>query len=90
MIIVEIKRDDIDPEYFAIALQAAVDKGGYLYEAKLFATRVRELEVDMPVASKGKFDLEQQKAIANAVKRFDALRMRLHDLGIRSGAVRTV
>ena len=66
-----------------------MDKGGFLYEAKLFATRVKELEVEIPVSTNG-FDVKQQKAIASAVRRFDALRTRLHDLGLRSGSVRAV
>ena len=89
VIIVELKRPDIDYDYLAVALQAAVDKGGFLYEAKLFVTRAKDLEIDVP-GSDGKLDLEQQRAIARAVRRFDALRTRLHDLGVRSGTVRAV
>jgi type I restriction enzyme M protein len=74
----------------AVALRTAVYKGGFLYEAKLFATRVRELAVDIPVKDDGSFDVKQQQAIASAVRRFDLLRTRLHDLGLRSNSVRTV
>ena len=90
VIIVEVKDADIKHDYLAVALQAAVDKGGFIYEAKLFATRAKELEVDIPVKEDGSFDVEQQLAIASAVKRFDALRTRLHDLGIRTGTARAV
>ena len=89
VIIVEINDENIDHDYLAVALRAAVYQGGFLYEAKLFATRVKELEVDIPVSA-GEFDIEQQQAIASAVRRFDALRTRLHDLGVRSAEVRTV
>jgi type I restriction enzyme M protein len=87
--VVELKRDDIDYDYLSVALQAAVDKGGLLYEAKLFVTRAKDLEIEVP-GSGSKLDLEQQKAIARAVRRFDALRTRLHDLGVRSGTVRAI
>lgn len=90
VIIVEVKQPQIDLDYLAIALRAAVYKGGFLYEAKLFATRVKELQVEIPVSQKGDFDVKQQQAISSAVRRFDALRTRLHDLGLRSGSVRTV
>jgi type I restriction enzyme M protein len=89
VIIVEVKDSSIDLDYLAIALRAAVDKGGFLYEAKLFAKRVRELDVEIPVFS-DVFDLKQQAEIAQAVKRFDALRTRLLDLGIRSETIRAV
>jgi hypothetical protein len=74
----------------AVALRAAVDKGGFLYEAKLYATRVKELEIELPISEDGKIDLQQQEAIATAIKRFDALRTRIHDLGLRSSIVRAV
>jgi type I restriction enzyme M protein len=90
VIIVDVKGEGIDFDYLAIALRAAVYRGGFLYEAKLFAKRVRELEVDIPVSADGSFDVDQQKAIASAVRRFDALRTRLHDLGLRSESVRAV
>lgn len=90
VIIVECSRKDIDIDYLAVALRAAVDKGGFLYEAKLFATRVRELNIEIPTGKGGAPDLKQQRAIATAVKRFDALRTRLHDLGIRSTEIRAV
>ena len=90
VIIIETRRSDIDPDYLAVALRAAVDKGGFLYEAKLFATRVKELEVEVPVGEDGNASMIQQQAIASAVRRFDALRTRLQDLGLRSGLVRAV
>ncbi len=90
VIAVEVKRDDIDLDYLAVALRAAVDRGGFLYEAKLFVARVKELHVDVPVRANGSLDVGQQQAIASVVKRFDALRTRLHDLGLRSEGVRAV
>ncbi|MEX2181909.1 MAG: N-6 DNA methylase [Gemmatimonadaceae bacterium] len=82
------KRMDLD--YLAVALRGAVDRGGFLYEAKLFATRVRELEVEFPVRKNGTLDEVQQKHIASAVKRFDNLRARLRDLGERAEMARAV
>ena len=90
VIIVDVVDDTITHDYLAVALQAAVDKGGFLYEAKLFTARVKDLQVDIPVGAGGAFDVEQQNAIASAVRRFDALRTRLHDLGVRTKSVRAV
>lgn len=90
VIIVERREETIELDYLAVALRAAVYKGGFLYEAKLFAARVKGLEVDIPVNDDGTFDQEQQRAIASAVRRFDALRTRLHDLGLRSENARAV
>ncbi|RRA50507.1 N-6 DNA methylase [Acidipila sp. EB88] len=89
VIVVEIKDASIDLDYLAIALRAAVDRGGFLYEAKLFAKRVRELEVEIPASANG-FDIKQQVEISRAVRRFDALRTRLLDLGVRSETIRAV
>lgn len=90
VIAVEVKTKEISLDYFAVALQSAVDKGGFLYEAKLFTTRVKELAVEIPSKSEGVFDIDQQNAIANAVKRFNSLRTRIRDLGMRSETVRAV
>ncbi|MFI7585382.1 class I SAM-dependent DNA methyltransferase [Kocuria sp. M1N1S27] len=70
-----------DLDYLSVALQSAVTAGGFLYEAKLFATRVRELTIEVPVDDGGQFDVEQQRRIASARKRFDAIVARLAELG---------
>jgi hypothetical protein len=88
VIAVEIVRQDIDPEYLAVQLRSAVAAGGFLYEAKLFVGRVKELKVEIPVDSSGRFDLNQQRLIAAALKRFDGIRRRLHELGNWSGEAR--
>ncbi len=90
VIIVEVNDGNIDLDYLAVALRAAVDKGGFLYEAKLFARRVKELVVELPTSPDGSLDLIQQQAIATAVKRFDNLRAKLRDLGERTAVARTV
>lgn len=84
------RSSQIDLDYLAVALQGAVARGGFLYEAKLFATRVRELEIEILVLSGGAFDLTQQQAIATTMKRFESLRTRLRDLGERTADVRAV
>lgn len=80
---------DISIDYLAIALQDAVNAGRFIYEAKLFVGRVRELVVKLPVKS-GALDQERQAKIAAAIKRFNALKTRLIDLGSRSQTARTV
>ncbi|WP_189547217.1 hypothetical protein [Streptomyces gelaticus] len=81
---------DIDLDYLSVALQSAVTAGGFLYEAKLFATRVKELSVDVPVDTSGNLDIEQQKRIASAVKRFEDIVSRLGELGRWSGEARVI
>jgi type I restriction enzyme M protein len=76
-------------EYLAIALQDSVNAGRFIYEAKLFVGRVKELVVRLPVTS-GKLDAERQHQIAAAIKRFDLLKTRLVDLGSRSETAKTV
>lgn len=94
VIVVEITGPEaakqIDLDYFATALRAAVEKGGFIYEAKLFTKRVRELEVEVPMAADGTPDVVQQTKIATAVKRFENLRARLADLGTRAESARTI
>lgn len=82
--------DGVSVEYLAIALQDAVNAGRFIYEAKLFVGRVKELEVAIPVDEHGEFSLEHQKLVAAAIRRFNALRTRLSDLGLKSETARTV
>jgi type I restriction enzyme M protein len=79
---------DFDLDYLSIALQNAVTAGGFLYEAKLFATRVKELEIQVPITESGSIDLDQQKLIASATKRFDSTIERLAELGRWSAEAR--
>ena len=90
VIVVECNDPDIDLDYLAIALRDAVVKGNFLYEAKLFAGRVSQLSVDIPVDSSGDPDLPRQKAIASAVQRFDNLRARIGEMGKWSTTARLV
>ena len=76
--------------YLAIALQDAVNAGRFIYEAKLFVGRVKELEVAIPIKKNGQFSPEHQTLVAAAVRRFDSLKSRLIDLGIRAQEARTV
>lgn len=80
--------ESIDLEYLSVALQNAVTAGGFLYEAKLFATRVKELEVSIPVDTDGALDIVQQRKIASATKRFNGLLEQLTELGRWSAEAR--
>jgi type I restriction enzyme M protein len=80
----------IDLDYLSVALQSSVTAGGFLYEAKLFLTRVKELAVAIPVDAKGKFDLDRQREIASAAKRFNDIVARLSELGRWASEARIV
>lgn len=88
VIIVEPTTSNIDPEFLAIQLRGEIARRNFVYEAKLFQGRVRELSVQAPCDATGTLDLVKQKAIASAVNRFDAIRERLHELGQWSHDVR--
>ena len=88
MIIVETIAPDIDPDFVAVQLRGAIAQGNYVYEAKLFQNRVKQLSIDLPVNESGEFDLERQRVIALAVNRFDNIRQKLHELGDWSGSAR--
>jgi hypothetical protein len=79
--VVSITRNDIDIEYLATQLRSSVAEGNYEYEAKLYAGRMKELSVVIPVNDHGGYDLEQQKKIAAAYKRFDAIKSKIEDFG---------
>ncbi|WP_371782854.1 HsdM family class I SAM-dependent methyltransferase [Streptosporangium subroseum] len=79
---------DIDLGYLAVALGQTIAQGGYLYEAKLYTKRVRQLEVDVPINKDGKPDLERQRQIAAVVKRLDNVRAKLQETGAWSKSVR--
>lgn len=94
VIIVEPKSPEIDLDFLAIKLRSEIARHNYVYEAKLFKGRVQELSVDIPIKAKSKgaegqsFDLQQQKAIASAINRFDEIRQKLYSLGKWSREVR--
>ena len=77
---IEINRPDIDVEYLATQLRSSVAEGNFEYEAKLYAGRIRELVVTIPVGESG-YDLEKQQQIAEAYKRFDVIKGKLEDFG---------
>jgi len=81
VIIVEPLRRDIDVEFLAHELRSAVEAGNFIYEAKLFVGRVRQLSVRLPAKKDGSFDIKQQRAIGNAIRRFDNIRHRIQELG---------
>ncbi|MCX6968407.1 MAG: N-6 DNA methylase [Verrucomicrobia bacterium] len=78
--VIEIIRPDIDVEYLATQLRSSVAEGNFEYEAKLYAGRIRELVVTIPVGGSG-YDLEKQQQIAEAYKRFDVIKGKLEDFG---------
>lgn len=90
VIIVEPIRKGISLDYLALALQSAATSGGFLYEAKLFAARVKELVVEIPVDADGNLDVEQQEKIAVATRRFQLLTSRIADLGRTAATSRFV
>jgi hypothetical protein len=65
----------------AAELRRSIDRGTFIYEAKLFLGRVMQLTASVPVKKDGSFDLDQQKPIAAATRRFDLVRSKLHELG---------
>jgi type I restriction enzyme M protein len=88
VIIIDVLDDSIDLDFLAIQLRSAVAAGGFLYEAKLFVARVKELTVSLPVRADGTLDIEHQRKIAAAVKRFDNIRLKLSELGQWSAEAR--
>ena len=72
---------NIDLHYLVVALSRSIAEGGYLYEAKLYTKRVRQLNIEVPVDSQGEPDLERQRQIAAAAKRLDGIRSRLEEAG---------
>lgn len=90
VIVVDVKDPDVDLDYLAIALRDAITRGNYLYEAKLFGSRVGQLSVELPADAAGRPDLARQRATASAVRRFDTLRAQIADLGRWSREARLV
>ena len=90
VIVVELKNSAVDLEYAATALRRAIAAGGFLYEAKLFQTRLKQLTAEIPVLEDGMPDISRQRMIASAIKRFDAICESLADLGKLSDSARIV
>ncbi len=69
----------IDLDYLGVALANTIAQGGFLYEAKLYVRRVRQLVIQVPVDDTGEPDLVRQRQIAAVVKRVDNVRARLDE-----------
>ena len=80
--------DSIDLDYLASELRRSIAGGNFIYEAKLFSGRAKQLTANIPIHADGSFDLERQQTIAAAVKRFDLIRTKLHDMGDWSTSAR--
>ncbi len=78
--IVEINRPDIDIEYLATQLRSSVAEGNFEYEAKLYAGRMKDLTVVIPIKG-SRYDIEKQRKIADAYKRFDGIKSKIEDFG---------
>ena len=79
VMVVEVIDKNIDLDYLAQVLPSTIFSGNFEYEAKLY-NRVKTLEIDIPITDSG-FDLERQKSTADVLKRFDAIRTKISDLG---------
>lgn len=79
---------DIDIGYLCVALAQTIAEGGYVYEAKLYQTRVKQLTITVPVDDDGNPDIDRQRLIAASAKRLDSIRARLQETGAWSRAVR--
>lgn len=88
LIAVEVLVEDIDVEYLATELRRKIAAGGFLYEAKLFKGRVEQLAADIPIKEDGTYDLDTQREIAAATRRFDTIRDKLKELGAWSEEAR--
>jgi len=87
VMIIETLKQNLDMEYLVHALRSAIAEGNYEYEAKLY-NRVKELSVDVPVLPSGDFDLDRQKEISKAYKRFVTLKQGIAELGNWSAGAR--
>ncbi len=88
VIAVDLLDKQIDAEFLAAELRRAIAAGGFLYEAKLFKGRVEQLSASIPILKNGAFDLQRQREIAAATRRFDLIRAKLHELGSWSESAR--
>lgn len=88
LIAVEVLVEDVDVEYLAAELRRKIAAGGFLYEAKLFKGRVEQLTADIPIKEDGTYDLDTQREIAAAMRRFDTIRAKLKELGAWSEEAR--
>lgn len=79
---------DMILDNLAYRLRESVGRGGFLYEAKLFTKRLKELEVSLPVLPDGKLDVKNQKLQAAAEKRFEQITQEIAELGNWSSSAR--
>jgi len=77
---VEVCHASLMPNYVRCALQHSINIARFEYTAKLFAERLKALEIDVPVDKTGLPDKVLQEQIAEAYERKEAVESRLKEL----------
>lgn len=83
IVAVEVLAQGLSLDYLAIALQRAVDAGGFSYTAKLGLQRIQELTIDVPVTETDEFDLDSQRRLSATHAKVEGVRESLRALGRR-------
>ena len=78
--IVEVLSDKLDLDYVEGALRKAIVAGNFEYEAKLY-TRVKDLEIEVPVTETREPDLSRQVSIAKTQKQLETISQRVTEIG---------
>lgn len=79
----------IVPEYLKWALKESINRERFEYGAKLYSARLKKISVLIPVTSDGAdFDLERQRALAEAHEKLDEFRREIESLGRWAAAVK--
>ncbi len=72
--IVKLQDARLHPQYVVYAIREAVAKSRSRYDAKLYAKRLKQLVVRVPVDQNGSIDSDQQKALAEELEKLEELK----------------
>ncbi len=78
---VDVLDPHLDQIFVMYAIKEAIAKNFNKYNAKLYAKRLKELTIKVPVKEKGEFDEEQQKLEAAKLERLDEIKQTLIRFG---------
>ena len=72
--IIKLTNSQLNPLYIVYAIRESVANARFKYNAKLYAGRLRTLNVRVPVDANGSFDIDQQALLSMRYERMDGLK----------------
>lgn len=82
VIAIDIISEKLDPLYVVYAIEEAIARERFKYDAKLYKKRIEKLKIRIPINEKGEIDLEKQQVLARKYEWLEELRRTVQHFAI--------